>query len=221
MKLRELVDLSVPLGASTQVYPGDPEVRFEAHATLERDGFRLLAVHLGSQSGTHVDAPYHFSETGKRIDELPLRRFAGPAVIVDATDAGRRGRIRWSHIQPVADRIRRDTIVLFRTEWSTRYGTGAYFDHPLLDADACRRLLDRGVRTFGLDAPSIDETPDGAHSGDGFPVHRLIAGAEGVICENLANLAAVTFPDPFVSLLPIRLEGADGAPVRAVAMRVD
>lgn len=215
-----LVDLSVPVGESTQVYAGDPVVRLAPHATIEGDGFNLLSVHMGSQSGTHVDAPYHFSETGSRIDELPLERFAGRAVIVDATAAGERGRIGWAHIEPVADRIRPGTIVLFRTGWSRHYGAVAYFAHPFLDAGACERLLALGVRTFGVDAPSPDETPDAGHPGEGFPVHRLIAAADGVICENLTALDAVTFDDPFVSLLPIALEHADGAPVRAVAMRL-
>lgn len=215
-----LVDLSVPVGESTQVYPGDPQVRLAPHATIERDGFNLLSVRMGSQSGTHVDAPYHFSETGRRIDELPLERFAGRAVIVDATAAGERGRIGWPHIEPVADRMRPGTIVLFRTGWSRHYGTAAYFAHPFLDAGACERLLALGVRTFGVDAPSLDETPDAGHPGEGFPVHRLTAEADGVICENLRALDAVTFDDPFVSLLPIALEHADGAPVRAVAMRL-
>jgi len=119
----------------------------------------------------------------------------------------------------VLERIRPGTIVLFHTGWSRRRGSAAYFRHPFLDADACARLLDRGVLTFGVDAPSIDETPDEHHPGDDFPCHRLIAEAGGVICENLRNLEAVTFGDPFVSLLPLPLEGADGAPVRAVAMR--
>lgn len=220
MELHEVVDLSLPVGASTQVYPGDPEVRFDVHSTIERDGFNLLSVRMGSQSGTHVDAPYHFSETGKRIDELPLERFAGPAVVVDATDAGARGRILWRHIQPVADRIRPGTIVLFRTGWSRHYGTDAYFENPFLDAGACAELIARGVRTFGLDASNIDETPDSTHPGEGFPVHHLIADVDGVICENLTRLDAVTFDDPFVSLLPIAFEAADGAPVRAVAMRL-
>ena len=81
------------------------------------------------------------------------------------------------------------------------------------DADACRALLDRGVRTIGLDTPSIDETPSAT-----YPCHHMIAAAGGVIVENLTNLAAVDFPDPFLSVLPLRLTGADGAPVRAVAL---
>ncbi len=221
MRFVSFVDLSHPLGDDTDVYPGDPEVRLEPHATIAADGFNLLAVRMGSQSGTHVDAPFHFAAEGARVDELPLALFAGPAVVVDASDLPPRGRIDRRHLDPVEGRLHEGVILLFRTGWSSRYGTHAYSDHPYLDADACSWALDHGVRTFGLDAPSIDETPSAESPGVGYPCHRLIAAAGGVICENLTRLEAVTFDDPFVSLFPIPLRGADGAPVRAVAFRLE
>ena len=215
--MRRVVDLSVPLDAATQVYPGDPPVRTEPVATIDRDGYHLLAVHMGSQSGTHCDAPYHFLDGGARIDELDLRLFAGPGVLVDV-----RGRPDRAVIGPVdlgpLDRVRAGTIVLLHTGWSAHYGTPRYADHPFLGADACRALLDRGVRTIGLDTPTVDETPDADRPAGDWPCHRLVAAVGGVIVENLTNLAAVDFPDPFLSVLPLRLTGADGAPVRAVAL---
>lgn len=220
MKPEDVVDLSVAVGPRTQVYPGDPTVEFGVHATIERDGFNLLSVHMGSQTGTHVDAPYHFVETAARIDEVPLDRFVGTGVVVDATGLGPRARITWEHIAPVAQLLAPGVIVLLKTGWSAHYGTPAYFDNPFLDVDACGRMIAAGVRTFGIDAINIEETPDDAHPGEGFPVHHLIASVDGIIAENLTNLAAIGFDDPFISLLPLAFEGADGAPVRAVALRV-
>jgi kynurenine formamidase len=212
--VRRAVDLSVPLDRDTQVYPGDPPVRTEPTATIDRDGYNLLAVHLGSQSGTHCDAPYHFRSDGARVDELDLRLFAGPGVLVDVRGRPDRAVIGVADITPVLGRVGPGTIVVLHTGWSTLYGTPRYADHPHLGPDACRALLDRGVRTLGLDAPSIDDTGPRSE----WPCHRMIAAAGGVIVENLTNLAAVDFPDPFVTVLPLRLTGADGAPVRAVAL---
>lgn len=217
MHVRRIVDLSVPLSESTQVYPGDPEPRIEPAATIEADGFNVLSLQLGSQTGTHVDAPYHFRADGPRIDELDLTLFAGEGVVIDVTGLAPRARITWEAIAPYAGRLRPGVIALLHTGWPSRYGTGAYFDHPFLDADACRRMLGLGVRTFLLDFPNIDETPDAEHPGEGFPVHHLIAAAGGVIGENLRDFERIDFT-PFVSCLPLRLAGADGAPVRAVAM---
>jgi kynurenine formamidase len=216
-----IVDLSVPVGADTQVYPGDPVMEFSVHSTIERDGFNLLNVSMGSQTGTHVDAPFHFSEKGLKIDEIPLHRFVGRGVIVDARSAGARGRIGWDLIAPVADQVEPGSIIILHTGWSAHYGTEEYFENPFLDADACRRLIELGARTFAIDAINIDETPDETHPGEGFPVHHLIADVDGVICENMTNVAAIDFEAPFISLLPIAFEAADGAPVRAVAIRLE
>ena len=214
-----MIDLSVPVDAGTVVYPGDPVPRFEVHSTIERDGFNLLSVQMGSQSGTHLDAPYHFEPDGPRIDELPMESFVGPGVIVDATDLGPREEIEWRHVEPVADRIEPGVIVLLRTGWSRHYGQPEYFEHPFLGADACRRMLELGARTFCIDAINIDETPDDDHPGVGFPSHHLISSAPGVIGENfrLEDLPAGNF---LVSCTPIRFTGADGGPVRAVAIEL-
>ncbi|MQA88233.1 MAG: cyclase family protein [Streptosporangiales bacterium] len=221
MRIRKIVDLSHPVDAGTQVYPGDPVPRFAAASTIERDGYNLLHVSMGSQSGTHCDAPYHFAPDGAGIDRMELALFAGPAVVVDIPEPAPRHRITWEEIAPVADRLGEGVVVLLRTGWSRRYGGDAYFDHPFLDAEACRRILRTGVRTICLDTINIDETPDDDHPGEGFPVHRLVAAANGVIGENFAHLDRIDFPDPFVAFFPIKLTGADGAPVRAVAMQLE
>ena len=236
--VRRVVDLSVPLDDHTPVYPGDPPVRLVPAATVARDGYNLLAVHLGSQSGTHCDAPYHFLPDGPRVDELDLRLFTGPGVFVDVRGLADRAAIAVADVAPYLQRVGPGTIVVLHTGWSAHHRTPraassprsprlaasaprTYFgDHPYLGADACCALLERGVRTIGLDTPNIDETPDSAHPDSGWPCHRMIAAAGGVIVENLTNLAAVDFPDPFLSVLPLRLTGADGAPVRAVALEL-
>jgi kynurenine formamidase len=206
MHVRRVVDLSVPLDDRTPVYPGDPPVRLAPAATIAHDGYNLLAVHMGSQSGTHCDAPRHFRADGAPIDELDLRLFTGPGVLVDVRGRPDRYAIGVPDLAPYLDRVGPGTIVVLHTGRPDS-------DHPYLGADACRALLDRGVRTIGLDTPNIDETPSAS-----YPCHHLVAAAGGVIVENLTNLAAVDFPDPFLSVLPLRLTGADGAPVRAVAL---
>ena len=206
MHVRRVVDLSVPLDDRTPVWPGDPPVRLAAAATIAHHGYNLLAVHMGSQSGTHCDAPRHFRADGAPIDELDLRLFTGPGVLVDVRGRPDRSPIGVADLAPHLDRVGPGTIVVLHTGRPDP-------DHPFLGADACRALLDRGVRTIGLDTPNIDETPSAS-----YPCHHMVAAVGGVIVENLTNLAAVDFPDPFLSVLPLRLTGADGAPVRAVAL---
>lgn len=222
MNVTRVVDLSVPVGPGTTVYPGDPEPHLEVHSTVARDGFNLVSVRMGSQTGTHVDAPYHFQDSGARIDAMDLRLFTGPGVVVNARGLPPRGRITEAHLAPVADRLRPGAVVLLMTGWSAHRGEPAYFAHPFLDPAACRALLAAGVRTIGIDAINLDETPDDEHPGDGYPCHHLVADAGGIIAENLTDLAEVEdLVDPLVCLFPIRLADADGAPVRAVAMQLE
>lgn len=220
MRVGRVVDLSRRVDGATQVYPGDPHVRLEPAATLAADGVNVTGVHIGSHSGTHADAPYHFVEDGARIDDVDPRLFVGPAAVLDVRGKAPRERITAEDLRPHADRLHEGVIAVIRTGWEDHYGTPLYYDHPFLDARAAHLLLDAGVKTLAVDALNVDETVlEGEHP-EGYPVHRAVLGSGGVIAENLTNLAGIDFPDPLFSLLPIKLGGADGAPVRAVAMEM-
>ena len=220
MEIVRVVDLSREITAETVVYPGDPVPHIAQHATIAKDGFNLVSIQMGSQSGTHVDAPYHFDDDTEKIDEVPLERFVGRGVVLRCDGVAARERITLESVRSDAEKAGPGDIVLVHTGWARHYGEPAYFDNPFLDAGLVSFLLDRGVRTIGLDALNIDETPDDTHPGEGFLAHHLIANVAGVICENLCNLESIDFADPLVSLLPMKFVGIDGAPVRAVAMEV-
>ncbi len=220
MEIVRVVDLSREIDGNTVVYPGDPVPHLEQHSTVADDGFNLMSVQMGSQSGTHVDAPYHFDDNTLRINEIPLNRFVGRGVVVDCAGVGARERITLESVGTQLDDVRPGDIVLIHTGWARHYQSPQYFDNPFLDSELVSSLLSRGVLTFGLDALNIDETPTDENPGEGFPTHHLIAEAGGVICENLCNLESITFADPFISILPIKFIGIDGAPVRAVALEM-
>ena len=205
-----VVDLSHPLDDRTQVYPGDPTVRLSAARSLERDGYRVSHLHLGSHSGTHLDAPSHVVEDGATVDALPLDLLVGPAVVVDLRDLGPREPVEWERL---AAHVRPGRMLVLHTGWSREWGSVAYEDHPYLSAETAGELVDAGVRVVGIDALSVDET-----GGEAFPAHEALLGAGVVVVENLTGLAALDHPEPVLSLLPLPLRGADGSPVRAVAL---
>ncbi len=212
-----IVDLSIPLDRDVAVFPGDPPLRSRPAATVAVEGFNVLHLAMGSQTGTHVDAPFHVRDDGRRIDELPLGRFLAPLVLVDVRGLPPHGPIGREHLAPVRDRLRPGTAVVLHTGWAAHRGTPAYFDHPHLTPDAAGELLDAGIRTVGIDAPNLDPTLPGGTGPAELPVHQLVAAVEGVLVENLTGLEQVDRPGAWLSVLPIRLAGADGAPCRAVA----
>jgi kynurenine formamidase len=219
--VRRVVELSVVLDDSTQVYPGDPRPRLSVATRIATEGFNLLHLEIGSQSGTHVDSPYHFRDDGARLEGCDLGLFVGRGVVVDVTGKGPREHITLADIAVHEEGFGAGAIALLHTGWSdAHFGTDDYFDHPFLDGAACERMLGWGVRTFAIDCINLDETVLDDREPD-FSCHHQIAEAGGIIAENLRNVGAIDFADPLISLLPMRLGGdADGAPCRAVALQL-
>ena len=218
--VRRIIDLSIPVDEQTPVYPGDPLPRFCLAHTIANHGFNVSRMEMSSHCGTHCDAPFHFLADGARIDEVPLERFIGPAVVIDVRGLDGHAAIEADAVSGYADRLAPGAIAVLHTGWSARLGTDTYFDHPYLSEAACLWLLDRGVRTIGIDAMNIDETTNAPIDRAAFPCHREISAAGGVIIENLTNLSAIDFDDPVLSVLPLRFVGGDGAPARAIALEL-
>ncbi|CAN5695532.1 cyclase family protein [soil metagenome] len=218
MRIGRIVDLSHRVDEHTQVFPGDPEPYFEPATTIEGEGVNVLSLHIGSHSGTHVDAPYHFVEDGARIDEMDPALFVGLATIMDVRGKEPRERITVEDLRPYENQFSEGAIAVVWTGWDEHFGTPRYYDHPFLDHRAAQLILDSGVKTVAIDALNVDETVLEDPHPEGYPVHHLICGAGGVIAENLTGVGSVAFSEPILSLLPIKLGGSDGAPVRAVAI---
>ncbi len=215
-----LHDLSHPLRSGMPVYPGDPQVAIAPALTVASEGVNVLGLHLGSQSGTHVDAPYHVDDALPDLDALPLERFVGPAVLLDARAIDSHQELPASALDPVTDRLGPGIVLLVVTGWSRHWGSPAYLEHPFLSPELSRRIIDLGVRTVGIDALSVDATP--ADEATGLPSHQVLCGAHAVIAENLTALEPLLVAQGAglaieVSLLPLRIERGDGAPIRAVA----
>lgn len=231
------MDLSVPLRTGMPVYPGDPEVRIETALTVSGDGSNVLALAMGTHTGTHADAPLHVSDGWASLDELPLGVFSGTAELVDVRGVEYGRPITAGHLAGIApagapaagDPRHPGRLLLLRTGCAEAWGTEKYLEHPWLDAAAAQLIVDRGYRAVGLDALSVDPTPHagspasaGAH---GFPAHDVLAGNGCIIVENLTGLEQVQ--DALeagsaveVFLFPLSIPGADGAPIRAVARPV-
>ena len=211
-QLIHTADLSHPIHTAMPVFPGDPEVTVWEATSIEADGFNVLHLNMGSQSGTHIDAPLHFVSSGASIDQIDISTFVGPAVLVDC-----RGLEPDAQITPdvLPKQIAPGSIVVFHTGWDQFWGSETYFAHPYLHPETASVLARSAPRALAIDALSIDSSLTSDH---GFVAHHLILGEGIPVAENLRGLQQITWPDPWISLLPLRLAKGDGAPIRAIAM---
>lgn len=208
------VDLSHPIRSGMQVYPGDPQVEIAPSLTISDDGVAVVAVHLGSHTGTHIDAPSHSVEGGRTMSAVHLDELSGMAAVIRISGLSAGEEIAFSRF---SDQVGDDLppIVIIATGWDRSFGTGDYLDHPYLAPDAAAELSGRGMRVLGMDTLSPDRTLQEEGSFQ-LPVHDLILGGNGLIIENLRGVTEL--PDRcWLGLFPLPLQDTDGAPVRAVA----
>jgi len=206
-------DLTRTVETDMPVFPGDPPVTVESHATHEADDYRVSAVGCGSHTGTHVDAPSHTEADGRSLDEIEVDRFARDAVLADC-----RGRSPRSPIGPDALPVTDAELVIVRTGWDEYWGEETYFDHPYLTEAAAEFCVEQGY-DVAIDALSVDPTPTDdppAEEPEGVPAHRALLGWDHLIFENLTGLGDLPRRFEFLAF-PLKLADGDGAPVRAVA----
>ncbi|MDY0003088.1 MAG: cyclase family protein, partial [Polyangia bacterium] len=161
----------------------------------------LTSLHAGSL----LDAPAHLFPGGPGVDLVPLEACLGVALVMDCHEAAV---IEAETLEPLVPAGTRR--VLFKTRAGARPDDGWLETWPAPTPKAATLLLERGVTLVGLDSPSIDlfESKD-------LPVHRLLLAAGVVILENL-DLGNVEEGTWELIALPLKLEGMDGSPVRAV-----
>lgn len=204
-------DISVPIFPGMPIYEGDPGVEVHSWKELARgDVANVSFLHFGAHTGTHVDAPAHFIEGARKINQVPLDALIGKARVVSVPD---------SVIQIGPDFIESCSLdqverVLFRTRNSEFWADGSGFreDFTCLDPEAAQRLVELGVRLVGADYLSVERF----HSPD-HQTHLTLLSNGVVILEGL-DLHNVPAGDYELICLPLKIAAGagDGAPARAV-----
>ena len=204
-----ILDVTVPITNSMPVWPGDPQVRLSPKSHLSRDKshtVKLTAIEMGSHTGTHVDAPYHFVEGGKRLHEIPLEQLTGKATVFEIAGARSIGLGNLEHLN--WDGIER---VLFKTDNSKHWQDGKFYEEFIyLEPDGAEFLVQRGIHLVGIDYLSIDKFKSEKH-----PTHFALLTRDIVILEGL-NLSKVPAGEYTLFALPLNLQDADGAPSRVI-----
>jgi len=199
-------DITMPLSAELPVYPGDPPAVIVPWTSIaEGDAANVSRLTLSTHSGTHVDAPRHFSESGLTVDDMPLELLVGKALVVQISGVKEIGRQTLERL-----RVKGVQRLLLKTDNARLWKEGEFStDFAALSVEGARFLVEAGVKLVGIDYLSV-ESVEG--NGD---VHRALLD-NGVWILEGANLAGVSPGEYELFCLPLKIKGGDGAPVRAL-----
>jgi kynurenine formamidase len=232
----QLVDLSHAYDANAIFWPTADPFRLDKVADGVTSGGYYYAANnffTSEHGGTHIDAPVHFAQGHQTVDQIPLDRLVGEAVVVDVTksaDADADYQISVADFQRAEQHgaIPAGAIVLIRTGFSTRWpdavrylGTAArgeaavsQLHFPGLDPEAAKWLIaERRIKAIGIDTASIDRGQSTL-----FESHRLLYERDIPAFENLTSLERLPERGAFIVALPMKIRGGSGAPLRAIAI---
>jgi len=206
----KIYDVTVPLSEQTPVYEGDPNVQIEAaHQIAKGDAANVSRLCCGAHTATHVDAPNHFIEGGRRVDQLEFDKLIGKCRVVEIAEKVMA--IEAAHVVNLEGVER----VLFKTRNSDFWndlGQGFRKDFTYIAPDAAKVLVDLGVKLVGIDYLSVEKF--GAET---FDTHITLLEKEVIIIEGL-DLREVSAGDYELICLPLKMVGGtgDGAPARTI-----
>jgi arylformamidase len=204
-------DISAPVETQGLVYPGNPEIDIAPQQAISQGaGANVSRISFGSHTGTHVDAAKHFFDDGQTVDDIPLEKLIGPAILIAVDD---------SNLSVTAADLQKfdlgsHTRILIRTRNSSFLHEREFHrDFTYLAPDGAEYLVSKGVELVGVDYLSIEQFHSGHHR-----THRTLLEKKIVIVEGL-SLRDVPVGEYEFICLPLRLAGLDGAPARAVLIQ--
>ncbi len=233
----ELIDLSHTYDAKTIYWPTADPFRLDKVADgITPGGYYYAANNFftSEHGGTHLDAPVHFAQNHWSVEQVPLDRLIGPAVVVDVVAKSEQNpdyQVSVADLQTWEkqhDLIPANSILLLRTGFSTRWPDAARYlgtaergqeavaklHFPGLHPDAAKWLVaNRSIKALGIDTASIDFGQSTV-----FESHRVLYARDIPAFENLTNLARLPVTGAIVIALPMKIGGGSGAPLRAVAV---
>ena len=212
----KVIDLTLTISEKIPTFPGSPQPNFINWETIEKDGYNLELLFLSSHTGTHMDAPFHFLKKGQKIDQIVTKRLVAEAILVKIRK-GTDQAITKNDIEKFEGKygkIDDGSTVIFHTGWQKNLKKQSYFlKNPGLAISAAKYLVSKKINLVGIDSPSID-----LGKNTKFSVHHILAKNNVLIVENLANLEKINSKKFYLIVAPLKLKGATGSPVRAIAL---
>lgn len=225
----KIVDLTHPVEHGMPVWATLKSFEVEQVDWAARDAFTMEEVTMNSHTGTHIDAPLHFIEEGKTLDEFPIDKFMGEGVAIDITPKEPGDAITPEDIEIYEDEIQDDDVLMLHSNWDQYHGktTEYLFEFPYLRDDTAELIADLGVKAVGTEGASVGgwvgEVPNhGPNTDVGADESHLPLLENDIIpIEEVRNLSEVLDGDDsqraFFFYPPINFQETSGASVRAFA----
>ncbi|MEE2924509.1 MAG: cyclase family protein [bacterium] len=213
------VDLTHTIHEGMTTYPRHwhPIVEITQVGRHGVEGRETRKICMGSHTGTHIDAPAHFIEGGKTVDEISLEVLCGPAIMIDFTDLDRNTEISVELMESRFPESFPERVVL-RYDWSQYFSTMKFYeDHPYLSSDAAKWLVSKGVKLLAMDSSMPDSSVQHEECSIDSPIHKILLGSDVVLVEYLTNLKEIKAKFFNLYVLPLKIKCGDGAPVRCIA----
>ena len=200
-----IIDISKTVNEDMTVYKNkdSKKIRRIIVAEHDSDGYHESRLDLDMHCGSHTDAPLHMIDKGKTIDEVDLSAYIGTCKVFDLTKV--KEFITKKDIENLD--IQKDDIVIFKTKNSFDKGYNPKFVY--IEEDAAMYLSQKGIKTVGIDAMSIERDKKE------HPSHKIILGANIGVIEDL-YLKNVGQGQYFLSALPLNIRDSEASPIRAV-----
>jgi kynurenine formamidase len=217
------VDLSFPIR---------PHFRWKVEPTLRNahargDTFQSTILTVSCHAYTHVDAPVHFLPGDRDIASMPVDQWMGPAAVVDLTYLGENAEVTGADLERRAGHVQAGDIVLLRTDWPLKCPVATerfWKDAPYTGRSACEWLVAHGAKAVGYDYPpdycirTSIFSPGTKIAREECTTHHIFFPKGITVIEYLTNLDQIGAARCRLIALPLRVTGADGSPVRAIAL---
>jgi kynurenine formamidase len=210
------LDLTLTISQSIPNFPGSPSPQFISWSNIEDDGYNLELLFLSSHTGTHLDAPFHFEKKGAKIHQIPLTRLVGNGLVIKIKKVNDQAITKKDLLkfEQKNGKIKNFSSIFFFTGWQKNLDKKFYFtNNPGLSKSATEYLVSKKTNLVGIDSPNIDLGIDKS-----FSTHNMFAKNNILIVENLSNLEKIPNLEFNFIILPLKLKGATGSPVRAIAI---
>jgi arylformamidase len=208
-----IYDISLTISPTLPTWPGDPALKLEQIVSMDQGAHANVthisaAVHLG----THVDAPHHFLNDGRTVEQLPLSVLTGPCYVMQLPDGIDAITAEVLERMELTFDFKRILFGTSNSHWWAKGETEFQTDFVAITEDGAEWLVERGVQLVGVDYLSV------APYGDSVPTHAVLLNAGVVIVEGL-NLSQISRGFYDLYCLPLKIAGSDGAPARAILIQ--